>query len=85
MRFRMLDILPMNKVPTKCKFCGGSMDALAYPKYTQSSCVNMICQNRITDGGRRKTCNAHFYGSENNKPRWFSGEEWEEFVNAEVS
>ncbi len=81
MRGYMVDILPRDKLPKKCKFCGSSLEALGYPKYSLASGVNHIC----TGGQRGRRCNVHYYGDYPDMPRWYTGKEWEEMVNAEVS
>jgi len=72
---RMADILSPHKIPSKCRFCGRSLTALSYPKYTGSDCVNHICLH----------CGAHWYGDYGKPPCWYTPKEWKEYVNAEVS
>jgi len=85
MQGRMIDILPIKKVPKKCKFCGDSLSHLSYPKYTQSDCINSVCLNRKCPERSRGGYYATFYGRYPNKPKWYTGKEWEEWINAEVS
>lgn len=52
--------------PLKCKYCGGSMQALHQP--TEREYTNFACTVR--------RCGAHFYRSV-----WYSPKEWDNYVN----
>jgi transcription elongation factor Elf1 len=55
-----------------CKFCGTRMEAMCYPKYTQSDTINDWCRK----------CNAHRYGKRDGDIKWYSGKEWFAWVNS---
>ena len=54
----------------KCPFCKGRylscFDVSKYNEYTNTMC---------------HSCNAHFYGKRG-QGQWFTGDQWEEYVNA---
>ena len=57
----------MKTVPTKCKFCGYSLQCLstAISLYHNSICLK---------------CQAHYAGA-TGKARWYNKKEWESYVN----
>lgn len=70
----MRDILSKKDVPTKCKFCGDDLTALCYPRRLRSNCVNSVCRN--------SKCRARYHGRSPDKLKWYTGEEWKEWINA---
>jgi hypothetical protein len=58
-----------------CRYCGGSMTQTCWPKYTGSDTIHGCCDNH--------KCGAHYYGKMKGECRWYSGQEWFDWVNSD--